>query len=84
MKTVIAAATAVAFLASALPASAQNWQDRNHPYYHRLPPPPQRVVDAHRFREGQIWRGHHLYYRGGRWGYYHPSNGAQVFIHVNI
>jgi hypothetical protein len=49
-----------------------------------MAPPPRRFADAHRFREGQIWHGHHLAYRGGQWGYYQPRNGAQLFVHINI
>jgi hypothetical protein len=81
MKALIAAAAAAVFVAGAAPAFAR---DHDHHDHRMAAPPPRRAVYAHRFRQGQIWHGHHLVYRGGYWGYYQPHNGAQLFIHINI
>jgi hypothetical protein len=87
MKQMLAAVgTAVVLLTSAIPAVAEDHHDNNrgHAQYHHAAPPPRRVAAAHRYREGQVWHGHHLAYRGGNWGYYQPRNGAQVFIQIPI
>lgn len=36
------------------------------------------------FREGQMYRGHRLHNYNGRWGYYQPRNGANVFISIPL
>jgi hypothetical protein len=85
MNVTFAAAAVAIFLSTALPAFAQDIHDRDHGRNHQQhAPPPRRHVNAHRYREGQMWHGHRLAYRGGRWGYYQPRNGVQVFINIPI
>jgi hypothetical protein len=92
MKRLLAAVAALAFLAVAAPALAQNRDDHNRdsrgydhnnrPVYHqRMAPPPRRRVVYH---ENQVWNGHHMHYYGGHWGYYQPRNGANVFINIPL
>lgn len=82
MKNAIFAAALI--LASLAPALADDHHDKNGHDNGRMVsqhrPMPQR--DPHRFRQGQVWHGHHLVYRSGYWGYQQPSSG--VFIHINI
>jgi hypothetical protein len=82
--SIAAAALAAAVLATALPAFADDWHDRDnrHAQYHQAPP--HRYAYEHRYHQGQIWRGHHLAYRNGYWGYYAPRNGARIFISIPI
>jgi hypothetical protein len=37
-----------------------------------------------RYREGQMYRGHRLHNYNGRWGYYQPRNGANVFVSIPL
>jgi hypothetical protein len=37
-----------------------------------------------RYHEGQMYRGHRLHNYNGRWGYYQPRNGANVFISIPL
>jgi hypothetical protein len=89
MKRFLAGLAALGFLAIAVPAVAQDRHDRDHDrgrdhgYHHGPPPryyapPPRRVV----YHENQSWHGHRLHNRNGRWGYYQPRNGVQVFINI--
>ena len=87
MKRTLAGLAALAFLAVAAPALAQYHDDHDHdrgydhgrPMYHRMPPPQRRRMVYH-----QIWNGHHMHYYGGRWGYYQPRNGVNVFINIPL
>jgi hypothetical protein len=36
------------------------------------------------YREGQMYHGHRLHNYHGRWGYYQPRNGANVFISIPL
>jgi hypothetical protein len=36
------------------------------------------------YREGQMYHGHRLHNYNGRWGYYQPRNGANVFISIPL
>jgi hypothetical protein len=80
MKRFIAASAAL-LLATAFPALADDHHDRDRGRDRHHAPPPRRHVS---YREGQMWHGHRLANRGGRWGYYAPHNGAQVFISIPI
>jgi hypothetical protein len=37
-----------------------------------------------RYREGQMYHGHRLHNYHGRWGYYQPRNGTNVFISIPL
>jgi hypothetical protein len=91
MKRFSAAVAALAFLAVAAPAMAQYHDDHNRdnrggynhgrPMYHHWAPPPRRHPV---YYENQVWNGHHMHYYGGRWGYYQPRNGVNVFINIPL
>jgi hypothetical protein len=90
MKRFLATVAALAFLAVAAPAFAQNHDDHNRdnrgynqgrPAYHHMAPPPRRRMVYH---ENQVWNGHHMHYYGGRWGYYQPRNGVNVFVNIPL
>jgi hypothetical protein len=84
MKTLVALAALVAV--TTLPALAQDHGHGNNGYgpRHAPPPPPHRMMNRHRYHEGQSWNGHRLTNRNGHWGYYQPRNGAQVFISIPL
>jgi hypothetical protein len=90
MKRILASLATLAFLAVSLPALAQDRDNRDHgrPDMHRGGPPPRHYYAPpprrHMYREGQVYNGHHLTNRGGRWGYYQPRNGVQVFINIPL
>jgi len=90
MKRILASLATLAFLAVSVPALAQGRDDRNHdrggPGFRQGGPPPRHFAPPRRrmYREGQVWNGHHLTNRGGRWGYYQPRNGANIFISIPL
>jgi opacity protein-like surface antigen len=91
MKSFIAGAAALAVLSTTAAALAQDQnrhQNNQGPQGGRsygqrqgarynAPPHPA-------YRQGQAWHGHRLANRGGRWGYYQPRNGVQVFINIPL
>jgi hypothetical protein len=51
--------------------------DRNRDRYNR---DYYRDRRGHEWREGDMYQGHRLTYYNGRWGYWQPRNGTQVFV----
>ncbi len=76
MKYIVAAALAASTLAAGTAALADN---HDHDRDHGRGRSPQSYS---RYHEGQVYRGHRLHQVHGRWGYYRPHNGVNLFISI--
>ncbi len=95
MKLSMIGAAALLLVATAAPVLAQDRDARfNHDSnaYNRPYQRDTRIVHrsyngnprGHAWREGDSWNGHRVSYRSGRWGYYQPRNGTQVFVQFSL
>jgi hypothetical protein len=80
MKYYLASLLALGTLATSSAAFAD---DHNHDRDHGRQMSREHMSHAN-YREGQMYHGHRLHNDHGRWGYYQPRNGANVFISIPL